>query len=99
MSTYSDIAIFPRAMSSMNQIVFGAMARGSAGGEGGGPYTANLSSARWQEITASRNLAGVVVNNAPAFREALPYQAEDSADITLLAFQMPVTEDQCGISA
>src|SRR5579864_2585294 len=46
-----------------------------------------------------RNCAGVVVNNAPAFRKALPNQAEDSANVALSSRQMPVAQDQSGIRA
>ena len=39
----------------------------------------------------------MVVDNAPAFREALKDQGEDSAKLILFALQTPVAQDQSGI--
>src|ERR1700722_221829 len=43
-----------------------------------------------------RDSAGVIVDDAPAFREALPNQREDAADVAfvLVAGQVPVTQNQ-----
>jgi len=43
----------------------------------------------------------VVVDDAPAFGEALPNQREDAADIALvlIASQVPVPQNQCAIVA
>src|SRR6266404_2310651 len=43
--------------------------------------------------------AGVIVNNAPAFRKTLPHQRENSADVALRTRQMPMPEHQRGIAA
>src|SRR5437899_3063478 len=43
--------------------------------------------------------AGVIVNNAPAFRKTLPDQRENSTNITRRARQMPMPEHQGGVVA
>ena len=48
-----------------------------------------------------RDGAGVIVNDAPAFGEALPDQGEDAADVALvlLAGQVPVAQNQRSVVA
>src|SRR5258708_23126974 len=41
----------------------------------------------------------MIVNDAPAFRKALPHQRENSTDIPLRTREMPMSEHQCGIRA
>src|SRR5260370_6714934 len=41
--------------------------------------------------------AGVVVNDFPTVREALPHQREYSGYIILFAFQVPSPEHECGV--
>ena len=43
--------------------------------------------------------AGVIVNDPPAFRKALPHQRKHSANFTLLPFQMPAPQHQRVIRA
>ena len=43
--------------------------------------------------------AGVIVNNAPAFRKTLPHQGKNSPDIALRPGKMPMSKHQSGIIA
>src|SRR5437016_3852152 len=42
---------------------------------------------------------GVIVDDAPAFGEALPYEGKDAADVAFRSRQVPMTEEQERVAA
>src|SRR6266481_9982838 len=50
-------------------------------------------------LLGCRHGAGVIVNNPPAFRNALEHEREHATDVALRARQMPMAQHQRGVRA